>query len=352
MYLIGEKAEFDCVKSPDYIKELLFTDYATAQLERAIRVLKGNCQIVSREIGFVCIAAYILLEENEDRLFHKLKEPPIYPKNYISLSREECEQLLVMLSRVDLRKIRRKIEFDVPSLSIQKNKATFPDPATRELSCRAGISDSRQQPVLKDSASGHSPSVDSDFDSPPRASASATVPRLYDQSGRLNGPYADLLRGLGITSWLVEIAYEKPIEVLGQMPEEQFTEKLNDANASLAHRLLQFIRYKPSPGLKFSLDGFSSGNLFNLSEFVLSPSQNLNQFLGLPFGGTIGLFLKMAHPKLGKKVFMLTSAHVVFSGIKDSPQQDIERFNQLQYAHFDNGRQTDPNYTQPRLFPS
>lgn len=244
MDIIGEKGMFDCIKSPEYIKELLLSCYASDQLKGAIETLESNCPCVKRAIRNVCLGAYIMLNEKEDELFHKLKEP--IERTNRDIPRPEREQLIALLRRVDLEKVRLSIQFDRMSLSNEKANSTLSAPLTSNTDSTQSV------------ASG---TADSSTSNPESISLRASnyteaPPRLYDHRGHLNEPYAQLLRGLGIDTWLILIDDEKPIEVWGERPEEDFKKMLysDPVNEPFANRLLLFMRYKHSPGLKISMD--------------------------------------------------------------------------------------------------
>ena len=317
MNVIGEKGEY----KSEYIKELFYTKDLSIQQEGAIRILSSR-QFVSRVHRDICIAAYLLLHETPDDLYKKFKEP-IGPTNR-ELCPEERNQLVALLRRLNLEAVTAEI------LSDEKTESSSPSVAVNGEATAV-----KELPVATDSAHR----------------TQTRAPPIYDQSGGMNKPYAEVLqRKLGINTWIIRHNDEKPFELWGELPEEEFREKFHAADATLSERLFRFLRYKQVRGFQTRDDGgLSSGSFFEEKEFLFSRTMMPLTFAGWASGrGSVGLFLKMDHPTLGKTVYLLTCAHIVFSNLslKATGEEEMELFNRVvDYAHYDPTGQSDSNFS-------
>jgi hypothetical protein len=201
----------------EYIRELLMTVIPHEQISHAMSVLKSG-RSVGRLVRDICAGGYILLHKDRDDLFEKIKVP--ISQTTSNITEKERDSLNEVLNQVKI------------DLSKQLEKSS-----------------------LSDSTAENAP------------------PRLYDKRGLLNEPYRDLLKSIGITTWLLHYRNEKPVEVWGLPSEIEFKDLLLKADKAKAERLLLFTRYKHlNAPLIVQFDALVAGSTFNEEDFNFSPS--------------------------------------------------------------------------------
>lgn len=313
MDVVGMKE--DC--HAEYIRELLLTQLPAMQLAYAIQILRRDSeQVLCESVRMTCVGAYILLRQDPDPLYHKLKAPVTRTNRHYG--RDERDQLLGLLSRLDP----QAIAAQVGERALAGNEATAP---ARSIAphLATGASCTSSDAVTTDSAA---------------RTPTPALPPLYDTHECLNAPYAELLNRCGVNMWAIHIYNERPVEVWTQVPEAELKEKMRADNPKLAERLIRFMGYKQTGGPAVVQDlGLTSGSLFQELDYQFSRTH-----VPLPFVqwtaamGSVGVFLEMSHPKLGHATLMLTFAHVVFKQLTDATDDQIDAFNEaFDYAHYD-----------------
>ena len=316
MYLVGYKE--DC--QAEYIRELLRTELPGKQLRYAIDTLKSD-EYVPQAVRKICIGAYILLRQEPDPLYNKLKADVNRTNRHIE--RNERDQLLELLNRLDLKAI----------------TAQFGDRSDQA----ASASSSSPQSHLTNGGTATCTDAHTDAACGQTQTHSEVPEPLYNKHAMLNAPYVELLQRFSINVWGVQECNERPVEVMGQLPESELKEKLLAENPRLAKRLLLFMRYKQLSGpLVYKNLSLSSGSLWQELDYRFSRLHVPLPFIQWTGGrGTVGLFLQMRHPRLGDATLMLTCAHVVFKQLVDATDAQIDEFNEsFDYSHYDRCGQT------------
>ena len=355
MDIIGEKE--DC--ESDYIRELLRTEIPARQLRRVVSILESD-ELIKEVWRNVCRGAYILLGKPKDDLFTKLSIPVWNGLRDLirhDFSRGEREQLLDLFRGTNLDTITARLE----KLSHFEDESSLASAsASSSLSPNTHSSEEASAEYSATSASGSlvlsSASVQDKqevpLSSPCAFSCCQHAPPIYgpDNYG-LNKPYSDLLRRKEAEVVLIHPNEEKPFEVWSGLTETEFNRRLMADNALLGARFIKFMRFVHGP-VYHKDEVLISGSCFFDGDERISRLETPYKLKKFECGyGTMGLFLRMEHPdsKLGSKLLLLTSAHVVFSElnlISASRPEVIEAFNMsINFAHYDPYEQPDPAFS-------